>query len=74
MSIRAQDALKLSVEERIQLVADIWDTIAESPDTADVSPAMIAFARKRLEEHRNDPEAGSPWPDVKARILASREK
>jgi putative addiction module component (TIGR02574 family) len=74
MSIRAEDALTLSVEERIQLVADIWDTIAESPDDADVSPAMIAFARKRLEEHRADPSSGSSWAEVKARILDRLDK
>ena len=35
-----KDVLALSVAERIQLVEDIWDTIAASGETVPVSDAL----------------------------------
>ena len=73
MSIRAEDTLELSIAERIRLVAEIWDTIAESPDQPPLSPAVLTMLRKRLEDHLENPTEGSSWPEVKARILKSTE-
>lgn len=74
MSIRATDALKLSIPERIQLVAEIWDSIADSPDQIELAPETLELLRHRLEEHRRDPGSGSPWSEVKERILKSGNK
>ena len=39
--------MKLSVSERIQLVEDIWDSIAaEAPDTVELSQAITRAVRK----------------------------
>ena len=69
MKISAADALELSIDERIQLVADIWDSIAEHPEAVEVAPEVRALLDKRLAAYRKDPDAGSPWSDVKERIL-----
>lgn len=74
MSIRASDLLKLPIAERIQLVAEIWDSIADSPDQIETTPETIELLRHRLAEHRRNPNAGSPWPEVKERILNSLQK
>lgn len=69
MRITAADALELSVPERIQLVADIWDSIAECPEKIELTEATRQLLRERLAAYRANPGAGSPWEDVKRRIL-----
>ena len=71
MSARAADALKLPIPERIQLVAEIWDSIADTPEQIELTPETLGLLRHRLEEHRTVPEVGSAWPEVKERILKS---
>jgi len=72
MVISAADILELSVEERINLVGEIWDSIAAVPEQVEVSPEIRELLEKRLIDHRNNPKTGSPWKEVKARILAKK--
>ncbi|MDT3777048.1 addiction module protein [Nitrospira sp. MA-1] len=48
MKITATDALELSVPERIQLVTEIWDSIAECPEQIELTDATRQLLRKRL--------------------------
>ncbi len=66
------DVLELSVPERIQLVADIWDSIAAVPQPVPFTQAQRDELERRLEDYRQHPEDGSPWGEVKSRILGSR--
>jgi putative addiction module component (TIGR02574 family) len=68
--IRLSDVLDLPVAERLALVGDIWDSIAQVPDRVDLTAAQRAELDRRLDAYRRDPSAGSPWPEVKARILS----
>ncbi len=70
--IRLSDVLELPVEERLELVGDIWDSIAQAPDALELSEAQRAELDRRLEAYRRDPKAGSPWSEVKARIQSGR--
>ena len=64
MAIRPEDILALPVSERIQLVADIWDTISESPDQPELSPALRAMLRKRLADHEANPDDTVSWDEA----------
>jgi putative addiction module component (TIGR02574 family) len=68
-SIRLSDVLELPVSERLKLVEAIWDSIADAPEALELSEAQRAELDRRLEEYERNPSAGSPWSDVKARIL-----
>ena len=70
--IRLSDVLELPVSERLELVGDIWDSIAQVPDRVELTEAQRIELDRRLEAYRRDPKAGSPWSEVKARILSSR--
>lgn len=70
--IRLSDVLELPVSERLALVGDIWDSIAQIPESLELTAAQRAELDRRLEAYRQDPTAGSPWSEVKARILSSR--
>lgn len=62
------DILQLSVPERIQLVEDIWDSIATTPDQLILSEAQRQKLDHRVEAYRQNPDAGIPWTEVKERI------
>ncbi len=70
--ISTADIEQLSVAERIQLVEDIWDTIAANPDALEISEELGAEIDRRVESYHQNPDAGSSWQDVKKRILSQK--
>jgi len=62
------DLLELSISERIQLVEDLWDSIAAVPEALPLSEAQKQELDRRLDAYHEDPNAGSPWELVKERI------
>jgi len=68
-AIRISDVLELPVAERLALVEAIWDSIADAPDALPLSGEQRVELDRRLAEFERDPEAGSPWPEVKSRLL-----
>ena len=66
------DVLSLSVTERIQLVEDIWDTIAEVPEKVGLSDEQKAELDRRLDAYHQNPDEGSPWGMVRDRIRSRR--
>lgn len=71
-ALTRMNVLRLSVPERIQLVADIWDSIAEVPEEIDLTEEQRAELDRRLELHHRNPAEGSPWSIVKERIRGRR--
>jgi putative addiction module component (TIGR02574 family) len=63
-----KNILDLSVSERIQLAQDIWDSVAEVPESLALSDEEKAEIERRLEAYHQDPKAGSPWSVVRDRI------
>ena len=59
---------KLSAAERIQLVEDIWDTIAAEPEAVALTEAQIQELDQRLDDYHANPQAGSSWQEVRQRI------
>ncbi len=70
--ITAIDTLALSIPERIQLVEDIWDTIARKADHVELTDDEKRIIDERLEHYHKSPETGSPWKDVYKRIVSSQ--
>jgi len=68
MKVSAAETLDLPIPERIQLVAEIWDSIAAVPDKIELTQDTRKLLAKRLAEFRSSPELGSPWNDVRNRI------
>ena len=69
----AADTLELPVSARLQLVEDIWETIAAAPEALPLTDEDKRLIDERLEARRRDPQAGSSWEEVFARIT-SRQK
>ena len=53
------EAAKLSVPERLDLVEAIWDTIAADPAALPLSDEHREELDRRLEEFERDPKDGS---------------
>jgi putative addiction module component (TIGR02574 family) len=63
------DLLELPVSERLRLVELLLDSIAAVPETVPISDELKAELDRRIADFEADPEAGSPWEDVRSRIL-----
>ncbi len=59
---------QLSVAQRILLVEEIWESIAETPEAVPMTPAQREELERRLADYEADPKAGSSWEEVKARL------
>ena len=62
---------RLPVAERLELIAVLWDSVAQdAPDAAfPVSPELAAELDRRLAEHDADPASALDWEQVRAEIL-----
>jgi putative addiction module component (TIGR02574 family) len=65
--------LELPVADRLQLVEDIWNSIADAPEALEVTEDEKHLIDERLEAFHRNPQAGSPWEEVYTRIT-SRKK
>jgi len=61
----AVDFRALSIAERLQLVEDLWDSIAHDTAAVPVVEAELREAEHRLAEHRRDPASAIPWDQVR---------
>jgi len=66
------EILELPVAERIRLVEQIWDSIAAVPEAVPVSEELKAELDRRLVEFEANPDGGSPWEEVRKRIVQGK--
>ena len=66
------EILELPVAERIRLVEQIWDSIAAVPEAVPVSEELKVELDRRLAEFEANPEGGSPWEEVRERIVQGK--
>ena len=59
---------QLPLPERIQMVEDLWDTIAADSASITLSPAQIAELDCRLDRYEASPQEGIAWATLKDRI------
>ena len=72
-TIATIEYMKLSLSERIQLVEDIWDSIAaEAPDTVGLSQVQKVELHRRLAAHRADPSTAISWEQVRFKLFSSK--
>jgi putative addiction module component (TIGR02574 family) len=66
--ISVADILELPLQERIQLVEVIWESIAAFPHAIEVSPELKTELEARLADFERNPKAGYSWDQVKAHL------
>ena len=71
MTTALPELKSLTVSERIQMVEDIWDSIAmEVPESLHLTEAQEAEVSRRVEAHMADPSSAVPWTEVRRKLFA----
>ncbi|HLP48587.1 MAG TPA: addiction module protein, partial [Candidatus Kapabacteria bacterium] len=63
--------LELSVAQRLMVMSQIWESIAESPDSIPLTAAQQQELDTRLNSYYENPKAGQPWEKVKEKLLST---
>lgn len=58
----------LSPDERMLLMEELWESLSAKEELIPVTDAQKADLDRRLAALRADPNAGSSWEQVKARL------
>ena len=66
--IKLSDIQALPVADRLDLLEQIWDSVAASPETVPVPDWHAAELDRRLAAHADEPMDGEPWDDVKTQV------
>ena len=72
MKAEFEPLFKLSRAERLQLVEDLWDSIAREEAELPASDAKRDELRRRKEKFLQHPASGRTWDQVKQRARASQ--
>jgi putative addiction module component (TIGR02574 family) len=57
----------LSAAEKLQLVEDLWDDLAHTPDAVPVHPWQVEELARRKANLIKNPGSGVPWDEAKHR-------
>jgi len=69
-----KQARNLSIPERIRLVEEIWDTIAEENEAFALTESQKLELDRRLELARNNPGRGRTWDEIRSEFMKSRQQ
>jgi putative addiction module component (TIGR02574 family) len=70
MAATINEIKQLSVAERIQLVEDIWDSLAATPEALPLTDAQRRELDARLSAYQQNPDSMG-WNEVKANLKRS---
>lgn len=63
----ARLALALPIDDQLDLAQTLWER-ASPPSIFSLTPELAETLEARLKEAQDNPEAGLPWEEVKARL------
>ncbi len=66
------DISKLSVEERLKLMEELWDSLAPTIDAMPISAELAEELDRRAEEMDRDGSPGIPWEDALQQIRSRK--
>ena len=67
-SLKSLGIDQLSVEERLALVEELWDSIAEDSAAVPLTDAQRVELDRRVADHEAHPEDVVSWEDVKTSV------
>jgi len=63
----------LTVEERLELLERLWDSLVDTPERIPLTNAQKEELDRRLDDFERDPSIGIPWDEVRKRIQGQLE-
>lgn len=70
MNAQLAAIFQLSRQERLQLVEELWDSIAQEESLQPLAQWKIDELIRREEAYQKDPSTALSWEEVKASILS----
>ena len=67
-----EEAKKLPVPERIALVEEIWDSIAEDNGCFELTDPQKEELDRRIQSQQENPHLGRTWEEIKSEFLNSK--
>ena len=61
---------ELSIEERILLIEEIWDSIEAEQEMLELTEEQKSELDRRLESYRKNPGESVTWESVKSRLMS----
>lgn len=68
MTLNGGSVFDLSPSEKLQLVEDLWDDLAATPETVPVPDWQKEELARRKANLLNNPALGLSWDEVKRRV------
>jgi putative addiction module component (TIGR02574 family) len=65
---------RLGVSERLDLIEEIWDSIAAENDAVPLTDAQRAELERRYQDDEAHPDDRASWEEIKASTLARLQK
>ena len=59
----------LPTDEKVEYVQALWERVRAELEAAPLPDWLVQLLDERLEAIAADPDAGSPWPEVRDRLL-----
>jgi putative addiction module component (TIGR02574 family) len=72
ITITNEDLRSMSIDQRIDLMEQTWDSIKSEPSGMELTDAFKRDLDRRLQSMKQNPDAGMSWEDVNRRILSRR--
>jgi putative addiction module component (TIGR02574 family) len=72
MSTVLKRALSLSVEDRLELIEEIWDSLSATPEAIPITDAQRRELARRRRAHARNPSAAKSWREVRAKLERRR--
>ncbi len=65
---------RMPIEERLALMHDILDSLAEEQDAPDLTDAQRTELERRIAANKMNPDNVIPWEQIKSEALARFQK
>lgn len=72
MNTEFTQVFELTLSEKLQLLEDLWDSIAQAPEQVPVLDWHKEELAKRKAAYLQNPDSGSSWEAAKERIRSGR--
>jgi putative addiction module component (TIGR02574 family) len=72
MSVPAIDIDRLTMDERLDLIEKVWDSLGAEASMIPLTPSQRDELDRRLDDLDREGPAGSTWDEAIARIRSSR--
>jgi len=73
MATVLEQVMQLSVEEKLDLISALWESMAERPESIPVPDWQLKELERRIEAQQEDPQPGQTWDEVKREIRRGKK-